>query len=286
MRRIVSHLLSVAFGIFVGFSLHCDVLTFNPSEGKLTKLRKSYTPALESQVLEKSNTGRNVYFSTMGKLRQVWRDIGINVMRQAKEAGQSILDFGGATDGHLHYADVVADYNDHTAWYQQHAPHINFVPNADISKPLPFKNRSFDWIWTSHVAEHVPDPELFCREVNRISRIGGVICVPSPLADNLMSKHGNPGSLDHVWWWIPDPKDPDKLAYMRAVRVLNIEPKIQEKNNLMRTWFGTSWESCFIYRKPLRCNKIAQKMVDWSKSDNTLPLHMIGSPSAAIPLCG
>lgn len=218
-------------------------------------------------------------------LRQVIRETALNLMKLAKEKGETIIDFGGATAGHMWYADTVADYHNHTKWYQQNAPNTRFIPNVNIAKPLPFENQTFDWVWTSHVAEHVPNPELFCDEINRIARIGGVICVPTPFSDNLLSpKHGNPGSLDHVWWWMPHPTDPNKIGYTKAIRVMNAHANVRAKNNLMRNWFPSSWESCFIYRTPLNCNKLPQRAVDWSKSLNQLPLEMTGPPPHGVNL--
>jgi SAM-dependent methyltransferase len=218
-------------------------------------------------------------------MRQIWRDGALELLSAAKQRGESILDFGGATVGHMRYATTVADYHDHSAWYSQNAPSVRFVPGADVAKPLPFSDGEFDWVWTSHVAEHVPDPVLFCNEMNRIARVGGVLCVPTPLSDNLVSpKHGKPGSLDHVWWWFAHPTDPNKLAYMPVIRVLNYMKGAQQKNNLMRTWFGNSWENCFVFRKPLQCEQIPQEMADWGASQNVLPLKKAGPPAQGINL--
>jgi hypothetical protein len=57
-------------------------------------------------------------------------------MESIKAKGLKIVDFGGATQGHLHYADTVADMQDHTAWYKKYFPKKRFVPGANIQHKL------------------------------------------------------------------------------------------------------------------------------------------------------
>lgn len=47
---------------------------------------------------------------------------------------------------------------------------------------LPFKNRSFDLVFSEFVFEHLPDPHSALREINRVLRPGGsfVVVVPNP----------------------------------------------------------------------------------------------------------
>ena len=44
---------------------------------------------------------------------------------------------------------------------------------------LPFKDKTFDYVYASHVLEHTEDPEAACRELIRIAR-AGYIETPSP----------------------------------------------------------------------------------------------------------
>jgi glycosyltransferase involved in cell wall biosynthesis len=50
---------------------------------------------------------------------------------------------------------------------------------------LPFKDKSFDYIITSHIAEHVDNPEKFCIEIQRVGR-AGYFETPGPLTEFLM----------------------------------------------------------------------------------------------------
>lgn len=49
---------------------------------------------------------------------------------------------------------------------------------------LPFKNKSFDYVIASHVLEHVDDPDLFVKELMRVSK-AGYIETPSELGEKI-----------------------------------------------------------------------------------------------------
>jgi SAM-dependent methyltransferase len=52
---------------------------------------------------------------------------------------------------------------------------------ADITRPLPWRDKSVDWVWSSGVLEHWTDEELapILKEMARISRRGVISLVPS-----------------------------------------------------------------------------------------------------------
>ena len=64
--------------------------------------------------------------------------------------------------------------------------------NADGEK-LPFKDKSIDFVYCSHVLEHIPNPEVFIEELERVGK-RGVIITP----------HGDSEKLDprkmHLWY--------------------------------------------------------------------------------------
>lgn len=49
---------------------------------------------------------------------------------------------------------------------------------------LPFKDKSFDYVITSHILEHVDDPLEFVRELTRVAK-GGYIETPSELGEKI-----------------------------------------------------------------------------------------------------
>ncbi len=44
---------------------------------------------------------------------------------------------------------------------------------------LPFKDKSFDFVFSRHMIEHIRQPELFLNESMRVSRKGGLLIAPS-----------------------------------------------------------------------------------------------------------
>ena len=56
---------------------------------------------------------------------------------------------------------------------------------ANIEKGTPFKDKEIDYIWASHILEHVNDPIAARDEICRIAK-RGVVVVPSPYKDTFM----------------------------------------------------------------------------------------------------
>ena len=88
------------------------------------------------------------------------------------------------------YATVIADIQDFSNYYKDK----KFVKISE--KNLPFKDKEFDFVISSHVIEHVEDFEFFIKELERISS-KGYIELPSRLGDNLVFEN----KTDHIWWF-------------------------------------------------------------------------------------
>jgi len=58
-----------------------------------------------------------------------------------------------------------------------------FVLGDALSTPFP--NKEFDFIIASHVAEHIDNPDKFCKEIQRISK-RGYIETPGPITELLL----------------------------------------------------------------------------------------------------
>jgi glycosyltransferase involved in cell wall biosynthesis len=52
---------------------------------------------------------------------------------------------------------------------------------------MPFKDRAFDFVIASHIAEHIDDPSKFCEELHRIAK-KGYIETPGPFSDFLLNE--------------------------------------------------------------------------------------------------
>jgi len=103
-----------------------------------------------------------------------------------------ILDIGCGYSANKH-STIIADVQDLSEFYKNK----NFIKIND--KKLPFKDKEFDFIISSHVIEHVEDFEFFIKELERISK-KGYIELPTRFADNLI--HEN--EYDHIWWFTYD----------------------------------------------------------------------------------
>ena len=110
----------------------------------------------------------------------------------SKNPNWNVLDLGCGADG-LKTAHVWADSRDHSDKY---LPGTFFQTDA---LDTPFEDDEFDFVFSSHVAEHVVHPGLFCRELARIGK-RGYIEVPTPLFDNLVVGNFDPSPDGHIWW--------------------------------------------------------------------------------------
>ena len=106
-----------------------------------------------------------------------------------KNPSWKILDIGCGYRAHKK-ANIIADQQDLSAFY----PDKKFIKINE--KKLPFKDKEFDFVISSHVIEHVEDFQFFIREIERISN-KGYIELPSKLGDNLVFENKN----DHIWWF-------------------------------------------------------------------------------------
>ena len=109
-----------------------------------------------------------------------------------KNTNWKILDIGCGYNANKN-ATVIADIQDLSDFYKGR----NFTVISE--KKLPFKDKEFDFVISSHVIEHVEDFEFFVKELERISA-KGYIELPSRLGDNLVFEN----KKDHIWWFIYD----------------------------------------------------------------------------------
>ena len=136
-----------------------------------------------------------------------------------------ILDIGCGYSANK-YSTIIADVQDLSNFYENK----NFVKIDE--KKLPFKDKEFDFIISSHVIEHVEDFEFFIKELERISK-RGYIELPTRFADNLI--HEN--KYDHIWWFKYDD--------------INNQIVASKKNQLMEPFINVSTGKLFekIFRE-------------------------------------
>ena len=103
----------------------------------------------------------------------------------------NILDIG-CNQAAVKYAHTVADIQNFSKYYKDK----KFVLiNSDR---LPFKDNEFDFVYASHVIEHVENISLFIQELQRISK-KGYIELPTILEDNIVLSDNS--VKDHKWFF-------------------------------------------------------------------------------------
>ncbi len=119
------------------------------------------------------------------------REHVLKVLNNNKNNWQ-ILDIGCNQDP-VEYAQTVADVHDFSKLYKDKKKFILIN-----SKKLPFKDNQFDFVYASHVIEHVEDVSYFIKELQRISK-KGYIELPTMLEDNIVLSYNN--IKDHKWYF-------------------------------------------------------------------------------------
>ena len=129
----------------------------------------------------------------------------------AENSNWKVLDLGCGYTANKN-ATVVADVQDLSNFYKDK----KFIKINE--KKLPFKDKEFDFVITSHVIEHVDDLDFFIKEIERISN-QGYIELPSKLGDNLVFEN----LTDHIWWF---DYDDEKQVLLAEKKKQFIEPFI------------------------------------------------------------
>ena len=162
-----------------------------------------------------------------------------------KNSNWKILDIGCGYTANKH-ATVIADIKNLSDFYKDK----NFIKITD--KNLPFKDKEFDFVISSHVIEHVEDFEFFLKELERIST-KGYIELPSRLGDNLVFENKN----DHIWWFTFDDVNHQIVA--------------SKKNQLLEPFITVSMAKLLenIYRESLVLELAWEDKIDY-KIDNQI----------------
>ena len=172
-----------------------------------------------------------------------------------KDKNLNILDIGCGYSANEH-ATVICDTLD----LKQHYKDRNFIKIS--GKELPFKDKEFDFVITSHVLEHVEDPELFLKEIQRVSK-SGYIEVPTKLEDNLVFEN----KKAHLWHLEFDDLK-NKLIISKKVQVF--EPILTVSSvNRFREFFKDSLIIELIWENNIEYDFINNKILNNKKISNT-----------------
>ena len=118
--------------------------------------------------------------------------------RFAIERGEKVLDVGcGASPfaPATHLCDVVC--GDDGSRFLQGSPLTTDLPFFQASvEALPVADKAFDFVYCTHVLEHVADPAAACRELSRVGRRGYVEC-PAAWIERLFHAPEHRWLVDH-----------------------------------------------------------------------------------------
>lgn len=108
---------------------------------------------------------------------------------EAKSFGGTILNVGA---GYMYVSDEQITSCD-----------ISYINGyCDLTTGLPYNDNSFDYVFASHVLEHVPPDKLLfaINECKRIARAKVFVVIPPPwsLVGRLLKKH-HIDSLNYLW---------------------------------------------------------------------------------------
>ena len=149
------------------------------------------------------------------RLSDVIRRWKFRLRRKLQQGSQRrVLDVGSGHRPHedaTHLVDLLPEDNSERG-----------KPIQDLGLPLlvatveslPFKDKTFDYVYASHVLEHTQDPASACKELMRIAR-AGYIETPSPFYEQGYNfPHAERGWSFHRWF-----------VYLGEGDTLTFEPK-------------------------------------------------------------
>jgi SAM-dependent methyltransferase len=124
----------------------------------------------------------------------------MNFIGRVAPSGGSLLDVG-CGNGWSSYLFSTRGYDttgvDLNAAFFEPQPGPKLCLKEGSVLDLPFPDNSFDVVTAYAMLEHVPDPALALREMLRVVKVGGILCVVGP---NLISAlHPLRGLCGHAW---------------------------------------------------------------------------------------
>ncbi len=127
-------------------------------------------------------------------------------------------------------------------------------------KKLPFKDKEFDFIIASHVAEHVEDISYFFNELARVGK-KGYIEVPTKLEDNLVFEN----KKAHIWHLVFDDVNnklniSKKIQYIEPILTVSTIKKFNDyfrESLIIELWWEDSIEFNIVENNPKISEKIS-----------------------------
>jgi predicted SAM-dependent methyltransferase len=96
---------------------------------------------------------------------------------------------------------------------------------GDLESGLPrMETKSFDYLWCSHVLEHVDDPAECAKTMSRIAKRGTLV-VPSALKEGMFAHE----EREHKWLILPSPTDGPPIFVRKSKAMMEQQdPQVQQ----------------------------------------------------------
>jgi len=108
---------------------------------------------------------------------------------------------------------------------------LNFAVNMDIHGGdvkgdilnIPFNDKTFDWVLTSHVLEHILDTRVAMLEIHRVLNYSGILVVRVPYGLKVLFDPFHKRAFDLTTMDRFTHDDPNSLEYGRLFRIIHVE---------------------------------------------------------------
>jgi len=165
-------------------------------------------------------------------------------------------------------ADYLIDWNIEALKY---IPDGKKFYNIDIEKdPLPFKDKSIDFLYCSHVLEHLNNPVKVAKEFSRVAK-QGLIVVPSIFKEALFVFE----EPSHKWWilkkndilWFTQ-VDSDFINKIKNIEVQKVMARLYRlgsilgrESKILRNYFFKTeryWDIIYYWKNELKIKIIGE----------------------------
>lgn len=98
-------------------------------------------------------------------------------------------------------------------------PYYKGAIKHDVEKGLPFKDNSFDLVWSTEVLEHLRNPQFLLSEIDRVTKKGGLSILTTP------NSNWWAYPVAKLWGWTPNKiQNKDHKQFFDINKIKSIAP--------------------------------------------------------------